>query len=149
MIKEGIKKIKEIIGIKEDNNNDNLKMNFELMIQLIFDFINKKNEEIKQLKEKEEILSRELKINDFKKKLFDILNAKNNDNNNKGENINNQLDSRIQKRKQVEGYFSKKFDSKIKDKYIKDFDLINDQNVNINNYNILHGINQNNTNFNK
>ena len=149
LIKEGIKKIKEIIGIKEDNNNDNLKMNFELMIQLIFDFINKKNEEIKQLKEKEEILSRELKINDFKKKLFDILNAKNNDNNNKGENINNQLDSRIQKRKQVEGYFSKKFDSKIKDKYIKDFDLINDQNVNINNYNIFQGINQNNTNFNK
>ena len=90
-----------------------------------------------------------MKINDFKKKLFDILNAKNNDNNNKGENINNQLDSRIQKRKQVEGYFSKKFDSKIKGKYIKDFDLINDQNLNINNYNILHGINQNNTNFNK
>ena len=147
LIKEGIKKIGQNLEINDINNNNNLKIKFELMVQSVIDYINKNNVQIGQLNDEKEILLKNIKTNNLKKNLFDILNSKNVDNNKK-DIINNHLNSRLIKIREKDGYFSKKFNSKIKEKYIKDLDLMDDENNNVSNYNEHQGINQNNTSFN-
>ena len=145
-IKEGIKKIYEILEVNDDKNNKNFKIKFELVVQSVIDCINKKNVQIGQLNDEKEILLQEIRANHLKKNLFDILKAKN-DGKNKEDIINNHLNGRIKKLREKD--CSKKINSKIKEKYLKDLDLMNDENNNVSNYNRFQGINQNNITFNE
>ena len=145
-IKEGIRKLYKILEVNDDKDNKNFKIKFELVVQSVIDCINKKNVQIGQLNDEKEILLQEIRANHLKKNLFDILKAKN-DGKNKEDIINNHLNGRIKKLREKD--CSKKINSKIKEKYLKDLDLMNDENNNVSNYNRFQGINQNNITFNE
>ena len=154
IIKDSIKKLGEYIDVNNNKEKKiSLKNKFELVIQSLIDFINKKNFEIEQLNEEKEILLNNINTNNIKKSLFDILNVKNN-NSKKEENIHNDLFNTIKKIREKEGYLSKITKDKNKinnnnNKIIQNFDLFfNDENKNKSNYNCIQGENKNNSYFN-
>ena len=138
VIKDSIKKFGEYIDINNNSNDidkKSLKYKFELVIQLVIDYINEKKVEIEQLNDQKEILLKNINTNDLKKSLADILNVKNNNINNinKEESIKNEINNNIKKYREKEGYLSKKLFSK-KNNNKKDLDLFRDENKDINNY---------------
>ena len=132
-IKDNIKKIGECININNnsiDIDKKSLKNKFELVMQLVIDFINKKKVEIEELNDQKEILLKNISTNDIKKSLTNILNSKKNNNINKEEIINNELNNIIKnyREKEKERYYSKKNNNK------KDLDFFSDENKDIQNY---------------
>ena len=144
IIEDSIKKIGECININNNNDIDkkSLKNKFELVIQLVIDWFNKKKVEIEQLNDQKEILLKNISTNDIKKSLADILNAKNN--NNKEENINNEINNKLKKyrEKGKEEYLSKKLNTKNNNK--KYLELFSDENKDITNYTFSQDAQKNN-----
>ena len=148
ILKNSIKKFGEYINFNIENNDkekSNIKLKFELVIQFVIDYINKKKIQIHQLYDEKEILLNNIKTNNLKKDLFDFLNAKKN--NNIEEKI--KKDFSINMDKIREGYFSKKLNiNNRNNKIIKDFNLYSNEENENNNYNLFQENKENNSNLN-
>ena len=119
IIKNAIIKLGEQINININNYKEKYTMEnkIDFIIQSVTNYINKKDNEIKQLKEEKDILLMSIKTNNLKKELFELLNSKNNNIND--EKKKNDLSIYINTIR--EGYLSKKID-KNNCKIIKGFD---------------------------